>query len=160
MKLHTTERNLVYPNKCLRAAFGVTSTLQMKQCKCCFSCQDSMLRVPSRDTYPNFKIDEVFCHLQCISRYVWLPGMNLSGDEQSMGFTGDMLIKSLSRTMMKEMVSNVTVSQSKDKLSPSCFETKRRQRSILKRDTLWSMQESLHCPTVWWIIIVGFDSTW
>jgi len=53
-----------------------------------FACQGRKLPIPSRKTHPNFKVDEFLRHLQLIFRYAWLPGRDLSGDEQTMGFKG------------------------------------------------------------------------
>lgn len=88
MKLQGEETDPVQSDAFLRKCLGPNATVRFKQWKACFACQDPKVAIPSRKTHPNFKVDEYFRHLQIIFRYAWMPGRDLSGDEQTMGFKG------------------------------------------------------------------------
>ena len=88
MKLESEEKNPIHSSHFLRRELGPNASRRLKEWKCCFACQDPKLPIPPRETHPNFKVDEYFRHIQLIFRYTWMPGRNLSGDEQTMGFKG------------------------------------------------------------------------
>ena len=88
MKLKTEQQDPVNSNAFLRRELGPNALRRFKEWKACFAAQDPKIPIPSHKTHPNFKVDEYFRHLQLIFRYAWLPGRDLSGDEQTMGFKG------------------------------------------------------------------------
>jgi ribosomal protein L37AE/L43A len=88
MKLQKEETDPIQSDAFLRRCLGPNATVRFKEWKACFACQDPKVAIPSRKTHPNFKVDEYFRHLQIIFRYAWMPGRDLSGDEQTMGFKG------------------------------------------------------------------------
>ena len=88
MKLATELKDPIHHSAFLCRVLGPSAACRFKEWKACFACQDPKLPIPSRKTHPNFKVDEFLRHLQLIFRYVWLPGWDLSGNEQTMGFKG------------------------------------------------------------------------
>ena len=88
MKLATKLKDPIHHSTFLCQVLGPSAARCFKEWKACFACQDPKLPIPSRKTHPNFKVDEFLRHLQLIFRYAWLPGRDLSGDEQTMGFKG------------------------------------------------------------------------
>ena len=88
MKLATELKDPIHHSAFLCRVLGPSAARRFKEWKACFACQDPKLPIPSRKTHPNFKVDEFLRHLQLIFRYAWLPGRDLSGDEQTMGFKG------------------------------------------------------------------------
>ena len=87
-KLQSKELNPIYSSAFLRRLHGPTTSLRPWHFKCCFACQDPKITVPSKKTHPNFKVNEYFQHIQTIFCYCWMPGRDLSTDDQKMGFKG------------------------------------------------------------------------
>ena len=87
-KLKSEDADPINSNQFLRRVFGPNAIRRFKEWKACFSAQDPKKHVPSHKTHPNFKVDEYFRHLQTVFRYAWMPGRDLSGDEQTMGYKG------------------------------------------------------------------------
>jgi len=88
MKLESEDQNPIHSNHFLRRELGPNASRRLREWKCCFACQDPKLPIPPRKSHPNFKVDEYLRHIQLIFRYAWMPGRDLSGDEQTMGFKG------------------------------------------------------------------------
>ena len=55
---------------------------------CFFTIYDPRIYLPSKSTQPNFKVDSFFAYINDISLEAWLPGPQLSVDEQVQHFTG------------------------------------------------------------------------
>jgi hypothetical protein len=87
-KLRPEATDPVHSNSFLIRVFGTNAPRRFREWKACFACQDPKIAIPSRKTHPNFKIDEVLRHFQTVFRYAWLPGRDLSGDQQTIGFKG------------------------------------------------------------------------
>ena len=87
-KIQSEELYPIHSSAFLRRVIGPAVSLWLRHFKCCFACQYPKIYVPSKKTHPKFKVDEYFRHIQNIFRYCWMPGCDLSTDEQTMGFKG------------------------------------------------------------------------
>ena len=56
--------------------------------RCFFAIRDPRVHPPSESAQPNFKVDSFFSHVNDASLEAWLPGPQLSIDEQVQRFTG------------------------------------------------------------------------
>ena len=88
-KLQSEDMDPTHSSAFLRRVIGPSTSLWLRNFKCCFACQDPKVAVPPKKTHPKFKVDEYFRHIQTIFRYCWIPGRDLSTDEQTMGLKGD-----------------------------------------------------------------------
>ena len=68
--------------------FGTNAVRRLRQFKCFFSCQDPLKAVPDRKASPLFKILSVVKWIRKIGPMSWECGIDLSLDEQTMGFQG------------------------------------------------------------------------
>jgi hypothetical protein len=150
MKLKTEQQDPVNSNAFLHRELGSNALQRFKEWKACFATQDPKIPISSHKTHPNFKVDEYFRHLQLIFRYAWLPGRDLSGDEQTMGFKGRHREKL--RISYKKEGDGIQCDclAVMDTLLLFIFETNQHQRSTLIWDTHHFMLHVLHCLTVSW----------
>jgi len=56
--------------------------------RCFFTIYDPRVHPPRKSVQPNFKVDSFFAHINDVSLEAWLPGPQLSVDEQVQRFTG------------------------------------------------------------------------
>ena len=87
-KLQSEDMDPTHSSAFLRRVIGPSTSLWLRNFKCCFACQDPKVAVPPKKTHPKFKVDEYFRHIQTIFCYFWMPGRDLYIDEQTMGFKG------------------------------------------------------------------------
>ena len=89
------ERHNIDPingNDLVNEAFGGITSKAARQrgmFKSFFGCQDPRLILPSKKTHPNFKIDPFFKHLLVSFKSMWDLGENVSFDEATRVFRGN-----------------------------------------------------------------------
>jgi hypothetical protein len=160
MKLETEKKDPIHSSPFLRRELAPNAARRFWEWKCCFATQDPKKDIPSKKTHPNFKVDEYFRQLQRMFRYAWMPGRDLSGDEQTMGFQGKHSDKQ-----------RITFKKEGDGFQADCLaddgytftfyfrNQPPRQRSIWTWGTPRCMLGACLCSIASWTSITRFDST-
>ena len=88
MKFFNQQSDPVQGSDLCHRIFGDNANKRHKQFKAFFCLQDPAKQAPARKDRPTYKVDSFLKHLQMVSMSAWRLGRDISGDEQTIGFSG------------------------------------------------------------------------
>ena len=88
MRFKSQRDDPIAGNDLVARVFGKNGGRRHKHFKCFFTLTNPLKVPPPRSENPNYKVYTLLRHMQIVCAEAWDPGVDFSGDEQTIGFQG------------------------------------------------------------------------